>query len=115
MGPSHAAIGGLVVNVVLPILAIIGVALRYAARLKKRQPLQADDWTILVSLVCSSLQYARVFNLLIFVKLLCMAIAANSIYAACTGLHGVPWDHMTLDSFRSFRKVDRSVHTLILY
>jgi hypothetical protein len=51
MSPTHAVIPSLVVNIVLPLVAATGVALRFVARNKKRQPIQADDWTILGALV----------------------------------------------------------------
>lgn len=49
---SRDGVGFLVANVVLPFLAAIAVALRFIARIKKGAPLQMDDWTILVCLVC---------------------------------------------------------------
>jgi hypothetical protein len=41
----------IVVCILLPILAIIAVGLRFAARKARKLPWLADDWVILVSLV----------------------------------------------------------------
>ncbi|KAF2836969.1 hypothetical protein M501DRAFT_211771 [Patellaria atrata CBS 101060] len=90
MAVASAAVGGLVANIVLPLLDILVVALRLAARRKKRAPLKVDDWTIVVSL------------------LICLAFSASGIYAACSGLHGVPYDQMPEASFRRFRIVEFS-------
>ncbi|KAI1407125.1 hypothetical protein F5Y13DRAFT_175585, partial [Hypoxylon sp. FL1857] len=85
MAIARTAIGDLVANIVLPILATVGVALRFLARTKKGQPLKLDDYTILFALI------------------LCLGLAAAEIYAACTGLVGVPWDN--LESYEAFRKI----------
>jgi predicted membrane-bound mannosyltransferase len=54
MASTHAVIPSLVVNIVLPLVAATAVALRFVARNKKRQPIQADDWTIVGALVSYS-------------------------------------------------------------
>jgi hypothetical protein len=46
MAPTHAVNPSLVVNIILPLVAATAVA-----RNKKRQPIQADDWTIVGALV----------------------------------------------------------------
>jgi hypothetical protein len=38
---------------VLLVLATIAVILRFTARIIQRNPLKADDWTIILALVCS--------------------------------------------------------------
>lgn len=52
MAIAHATVGGVVVNIVLPLASIIFVALRFHVRIKTRQRLLGDDWTILGALVC---------------------------------------------------------------
>ncbi|KAH7406409.1 hypothetical protein DE146DRAFT_647409 [Phaeosphaeria sp. MPI-PUGE-AT-0046c] len=86
MAIAHAAVGGTVVNIVLPLASIIFVALRFHVRIKTRQPLLGDDWTILGALAC------------------CIAAASMSIWAAATGINGTPWDQLTREEYTTFRK-----------
>ena len=51
MGIPHAAISSVIVNVVLPFAAAVVVGLRFYVRIRTKQPLMGDDWTILGSLV----------------------------------------------------------------
>ena len=53
MALPDAAVGSVVANIVLPLVALVGVALRFLVRVRKHQPLQSDDWTILGALVSS--------------------------------------------------------------
>lgn len=62
MAIAHAAVGGVVVNIILPLASIIFVALRFHVRIKTRQPLLGDDWTILGALVrLSGLLFGRFY------------------------------------------------------
>ena len=42
----------LILSIVFPIIAFVAVILRFEARRIKRLRLEADDWTIVVTLVC---------------------------------------------------------------
>ncbi|OAK94255.1 hypothetical protein IQ06DRAFT_234874 [Phaeosphaeriaceae sp. SRC1lsM3a] len=86
MAIAHAAVGGVVVNIILPLASIIFVALRFHVRIKTRQPLLGDDWTILGALAC------------------CLAAACMSIWAAASGINGTPWDQLTREEYTIFRK-----------
>ncbi|CAG8961582.1 hypothetical protein HYFRA_00006116 [Hymenoscyphus fraxineus] len=88
---SDDGVGFLVANVVLPFLAAVAVALRFAARIMKGTPLKMDDWTILVCLIIST-----------------ATCAASGIYGAAAGIHGVSWELMTRDTFILFRKMEFS-------
>ena len=46
--PGHIVAAG----IALPILDIAVVALRFASRLKSRQPLGPDDWLLIPATVC---------------------------------------------------------------
>lgn len=50
-------------GIIFPVIAIGAVVLRFQARKIKRQPLKADDWTILVALVRLLHNYLTLFNL----------------------------------------------------
>jgi hypothetical protein len=52
--PSHVVAAG----IGLPILDIVFVLLRFAARKKQRQPLRADDWLLVPATVCFSMHYS---------------------------------------------------------
>lgn len=54
MAIPEVAVGGVVANVILVVLATIIVSLRFYARKRSKVALQADDWLILFCLVCSS-------------------------------------------------------------
>ena len=42
----------IVVNIVLPIIAALAVAARFQARRIKKLPIKADDWVIVMAMVC---------------------------------------------------------------
>ena len=44
----------IVVSIVLPIIAALAVGARFKARRIKNLPIKADEWVIVVALVCQS-------------------------------------------------------------
>lgn len=75
-------------NVILPVLAIIVVALRLLSNSVKGAKLGSDDYTIIVSLVGS------------------VAMCGIGIYGAVAHLHGVPDSSITLEEYTTWRKVN---------
>ncbi|KAH6663752.1 hypothetical protein B0J14DRAFT_707004 [Halenospora varia] len=90
MTVASEAVGSLVANIILSVLATTAVTPRFLARKKSGAALKLNDWTILGCLISA------------------IAISISAIYAAATDLHGVPWNLMTRESFITFRKLEFS-------
>jgi hypothetical protein len=103
---------GVIVNCVLSVLAIVGVVLRFISRLKMKSTpkqtarLQADDWTVLVALVCdlsqcTSYEVMTDSNPQVFT----LGVCVTGVWAACTHILGVPPPFMPAEDWVTFRKV----------
>ncbi|CCD50759.1 hypothetical protein BofuT4_P088220.1 [Botrytis cinerea T4] len=87
MAIPEVAVGGVVANVILVVLATIIVSLRFYARKRSKVALQADDWLILFCLVCS------------------IALCVECIYAAASGLRGVQLSTLNFPDIERFFEV----------
>ncbi|THV53661.1 hypothetical protein BGAL_0045g00200 [Botrytis galanthina] len=87
MAIPEVAVGGVVANVILVVLATIIVSLRFYARKRSKLALKADDWLILFCLICS------------------IALCVECIYAAASGLRGVHLSTLSFPDIERFFEV----------